>query len=221
MGIFEELFDGLAMALDVTPVRTIGHEYDPEKASDAWNLLHNVAVDCNSLQYANESGMFPRIKVQEIQDLQLIMQAMNAYGRQMNEDLVRNVAGYAMGGTEFTWDELREQAAEYHRGMVLGRALRKAEIDMKQEAQERQEAKLRANSAYGKMDAVSAYPPEFIDFSAMTVASLTQLVEIAKHDTAVLTQIGNGDKLKAIKTLRIVASCSLGEAKSAIDKIMD
>lgn len=210
MGILDEIFDAINEA---TAPREIGVEFAPEKAEDAFELLKNTAVACHQLPVMNESGMFPRIAVKEHSDLMMLLHAMEEHGETLRKNLMKNVSGYAMGGTAYTWEELRKDAAEYVDGQRLANALRKVHMTWHNVAADVEESQERAATAYQEMDAVSAWPPGY--------AAQVKLVNIARYDTDVQKSIDNGNKIVAIKELRNVAGCSLREAKEAIDYLFN
>lgn len=188
---------------EIAPQREFGPEFDAIQARDAHTLLMDTARRVKNAPRDNRAGMFPRITVAELGDLRTLAEALDAYGKQNHEHLVNAIRAYALGSDAFTLTELQLLADAYVDGARLANGVI-AELKRHKNGD--------AVTADFTMDAVSAYPQEF---------SVKALADRAQTFTEVTEPLAQGQKIKAIKELRLKTNASLALAKEAVELVLD
>jgi hypothetical protein len=134
------------------PIPDMGSEFQVSKAEDAFALVHSFASDARALPVTNEAGMFPRIKVMEHRDLDLLRVLVANHAAELKEQLMESAGRYALGSGHIDLGDIQNTGTEYVHAARLAQALQKEHETMLANEQEARAAKLRANAAYDEMN---------------------------------------------------------------------
>lgn len=194
------------------PVPDMGSEFSVSKAEDAYALMHSFASDARALPVMNEAGMFPRIKVTEHRDLDLLRVLVANHAAELKEQLLTMAGRYALGSGHVDLNDLQNTGSEYVHAATLAQALQKEHETMLAREQEILASKLRANTAFADMAAQR-------DREAQARESETHemLVRAARASDTIRQEMADGNKISAIKELRNLTLCGLREAKEAVE----
>lgn len=202
------------------PVPDMGSEFSVSKAEDAYALMHSFASDARALPVMNEAGMFPRIKVTEHRDLDLLRVLVANHAAELKEQLLTMAGRYALGSGHVDLNDLQNTGSEYVHAATLAQALQKEHETMLAREQEILASKLRANTAFADMAAQrdrEAKARESETHEMLVSETHEMLVSVARASDTIRQDMADGNKISAIKELRNLTLCGLREAKKAVE----
>ncbi len=207
--LIETLLDGAEEVQSLSP-RPDHERYETGLRAIKDYVDERVAIWTRSQLTLGE--FIPRMRFQNIADVQIMKQALHQYLQNAENKHLDNWSLWSMGNeTIGNHDDLQEAGRALLHTVVLLRYLHETEKNMIAEEKAGAEATERASEAYEEMDEYKSIQPDF---------SLAGLVKVAQDNKDVMYCVSQGRKISAIQALRQVTGASLLDAKLAIEEIM-